>query len=181
MNTDWQKNETIQVIMGRRSIRLFEKRPVEQAKVDAILACAFAAPNSKNYRPCHFIVVDDQELLSRIGASAPLNGVVGKAPLAIAVCVDVAHCESAHKLTDGTWIEDSAAAMENILLAARSLGLEGVWLKVLNRPDKEGGILPLIPLPEGVKMFGMAVLGYAAEKKEPYEGVDRERLHHNRW
>ena len=78
-------------------------------------------------------------------------------------------------------MEDSACAMENILIAARALGLEGVWLQVPNRPERESVVPPLLGLPEGVRLFAMAVLGYGAEVKAPHSGVDSARLHRNSW
>lgn len=174
-------NATIRLILGRRSIRAFEARPVEPEKVELLLECAFAAPSAMNLQPCHLVVIDDRALLDRIAAASERTRMVGGASLAIAVCVDVAHYEKAHKLTDGTWMEDSACAMENILIAARALGLEGVWLQVANRPERESVVPPLLGLPEGVRLFAMAVLGYGAEVKAPHSGVDSARLHRNSW
>ena len=173
-------SETIRLILGRRSIRTFEARPVEPEKVEVLLECAFAAPSAMNLRPCHLVVVDDRQILERIGAASERTRMVGGAPLAVAVCVDVMHYEKIHKLTDGTWMEDSACAMENILIAARALGLEGVWLQIANRPEREGVVPPLLNLPKGFRLFAMAVLGYGAETKAPHSGVDPTRLHRNR-
>lgn len=105
----------------------------------------------------------------------------GGAGLAIAVCVDVPDYEARSGVTDGTWMEDGACAMENILLAARALGLEGVFMQVVNREDREGVIPPLLNVPEGVKVFALAVLGYASEETKPHSGVDEKRLHKNQW
>ncbi len=174
-------NATIRLILGRRSIRAFEARPVEPEKVELLLECAFAAPSAMNLQPCHIVAVDDRALLDRIGAASERTRLVGGAPLALAVCVDVVHYEKAHKLTDGTWMEDSACAMENILIAARALGLEGVWLQIANRPERESVVPPLLGVPEGVRLFAMAVLGYGAETKAPHSGVDSARLHRNSW
>lgn len=174
-------NEVVRTILGRRSIRVFENRKVEPEKVDVLLECAFAAPSSKNVKPCHVIVIDDASLLEKIGAVHAYTKMAGSAPLAIGVCVDVAKYEAEQKLTDGTWMEDSSCAMQNILIAARSLGLEGVWMQIVNRPDKEVGVSKLLNIPEGVKLFALAILGYGAETKHPHSGVDSARLHRNGW
>ena len=174
-------NEVVRTILGRRSIRVFENRKVEPEKVEVLLECAFAAPSSKNIQPCHLMVIDDASLLEKIGAVHKQTKMVTGAPLAIGVCVDVANYEKTHNLTDGTWMEDSSCVMENILIAARSLGLEGVWLQIVNRPDKEEGVSRLLNIPEGVKLFALAVLGYGAEFKIPHSGVDSTKLHRNGW
>lgn len=173
--------ETIRLIMGRRSVRKFEPKPVEAELAMTLLECAFAAPSSKNYRPCLFILIDDKTTLEKIGAATPAAKMAAGAGLGIAVCVDVPAYEAKSGQTDGTWLEDAAAAMENILLAARALGLEGVWMKVVNREDREGAIPPLLGIPKEVKLFAIALVGYPAETKEPHGGIDGDRLHKNYW
>ena len=174
-------NPVVQSIMGRRSIRTFEKREVEAEKVKILLECAFAAPSAMNIQPCHFIAIENQALLEKIGAASERTRMVAGVPLAIAVCVDVAQYEKIHKLTDGTWMEDGACAMQNMLIAARALGLEGFWLQIANRREREDAVPPLLQLPVGVRLLAMAVLGYGAESKAPHSRMDRTRLHHGIW
>ena len=181
MLNNTKSNETIQAIMGRRSVRVFEEKTVEPEKVTRLLECAFAAPSSMNIHPCHFMVIDDKALLGKIGASNERARMVAGAPLVIAVCVDVASYEKVHGLTDGTWMEDCACAMENMLIAARSLGLEGFWLQIANRPERESVIPPLLNLPQGVRVLSLAVLGYGTELKAPHSGMDEARVHRNGW
>ena len=174
-------NEVIRSILGRRSIRVFESRSVEPEKVEALLECALAAPSAMNLQPCHLIVIDEASLLEKIGAVHERTKMVAGAPLAIGVCVDVANYEKRHRLSDGTWMEDGSCVMENVLIAARSLGLEGSWLQIANRPEREEGVSRLLGVPEGVKLLALAVLGYGAETKSPHSGVDKARLHRNGW
>lgn len=180
MNTDLKDNETIRLILGRRSVRKFEARPVESEKVYTLLECAFAAPSSKNLKPCHVILIDDGEILQKIGAASEHARAAANAALAIAVCVDVSDYEKRSGSTDGTWMEDCSCVMMNILIAARALGLEGVWIQVLNRPEK-AGIPQVLGIPDDAKLFALAVLGYSDVNKPSYSGVDESRLHTNCW
>jgi nitroreductase len=127
------------------------------------------------------MVIDDKELLAKIGAASELIRMVAQAPLVIAVCVDVADYEKTHNLTDGTWMEDGSCAMENILLAARALGLEGFWIQIANRSEREKMVPPLLHIPDGVRILALAVLGYGAELKAPHSGTDKTKLHLNGW
>jgi len=174
-------NEVIRSILGRRSIRAFKKKNVEPEKVEVLLECAFAAPSAMNIQPCHLVVIDEAPLLKKIGTVHERTQMVGGTPLGIGVCVDVANYEKKHGLSDGTWMEDSACVMENILLAARPLGLEGVWLQIANRPEREEGVSRLLNIPKGVKLLALALLGYGSETKAPHSGVDNARLHRNGW
>lgn len=173
--------EMIKLIMGRRSIRKFEPRPIEPEKVMTLLECAFAAPSSKNRKPCHFVLIDDKAMLEKIGSATPEVKMAAGAALGIAVCVDVPAYERTSGLTDGTWMEDAAAAVENVLLAARALDLEGVWMQIVNRAERETTVPHLLGIPEGVKLFSIALVGYPAEEKSPHCGVDSTRLHKNGW
>jgi nitroreductase len=167
--------------MERRSVRKFEPRPVDPERARILLECGFAAPSSKNLKPCHIMLIDDPKLLKDIGSSTDQARVLLGAPLAVAVCVDVAHYETTSGLTDGTWMEDSSCVMMNVLLAARALGLEGVWLQIVNRAEREDRIPRLLGLPDGVKLFAIAVLGFPAVNHPPHSGVDDSRLHTNGW
>ena len=61
----------------------------------------------------------------------PNAAMAGKAPLAILVCGDLSLEES-----EGYWVVDCAAAVENMLLAAHALGLGAVWCGVY--PETSG-------------------------------------------
>ena len=181
LNADFASNETIRVIIGRRSVRKFTDQPVDSERTRILLECGFAAPSSKNIKPCHLICIDDKKTLEEIGNASPEVRAAAVAPLAIAVCVDVANYEKNHGLRDGTWMEDSSCAMMNILLAARALGMEGVWLQIVNRAEREGKIPQILGIPEGVKLFALAVIGFSEVSKAPHGGVDESRLHSNAW
>ena len=82
---------------------------------------------------------------------------------------------------DRAWVEDGAAVLQNILLAARGLGLEGVWLKVMDRSPRNEKIRPLLNVPGTVHIIGIAALGVGAEAKDPHRGYPAEKVHRDRW
>jgi len=114
------KKAAIENIMTRTSIRKYQNKPVEAAKIDTLIRAAMAAPTAVNKQPWHFVVVTDSELLQKLGGER-----FGKAPLAIVICGDM------EKALQGPgrdfWIQDVSAATENLLLAANALGLGAVW------------------------------------------------------
>ena len=175
--TNFHIDPTIGFILGRRSVRKFLPNAVIPEMVTTLLECAFAAPSAHNRRPLHFIVVDDRATLDALAKAHDSGKAMETAPLAIAVCADTSIMPEG----DMAWIEDAAAAMENILIAARALGLEGVWLKVMDRHPREERVTPLFGAPPHVKIVAIAVLGYGDEAKDPYRGVNEERIHRNVW
>ncbi|MDD4836977.1 MAG: nitroreductase family protein, partial [Dethiosulfovibrio sp.] len=64
-------NNVVNAILGRRSIRRYEDRPVEKEKIDALIRCASAAPSAGNGRPVHFVVIRDRVVLDGISKVHP--------------------------------------------------------------------------------------------------------------
>ncbi|WP_286952069.1 MULTISPECIES: nitroreductase family protein [Aminobacterium] len=174
---DKREHPVIKAILGRRSIRKFTTAPVEKEIIDILLECAFAAPSAHNQRPCHFIVIQERDILDRLAAAHDSGKMLAQAPLAIAVCADT----SFYPKEDLAWMEDAAAALENILLGARPFGIEGVWLKVMGRHPREERVCPILEVPDHIKVTGIAALGYPAEEKAPHKGVNDKALHKEKW
>ena len=172
-----RQNPLLQIILGRRSIRSFTPGPVDPEIRDILLECAFAAPSAHNRRPCHCIVIEDRVQLARLAEAHDSGKMLDKAALGIAVCAETA----GYPEGDRAWVEDGAAALMNILLTARGLGLEGVWLKVMDRSPRNEKIRPILNVPETVHIIGIAALGWGAEKKEPHSGYPAGKVHQNRW
>ena len=59
-----REHPAIQALLGRRSIRRFEERLVEEDTVALLLECACAAPSAANNRPWHFVVVTERAVVS---------------------------------------------------------------------------------------------------------------------
>ncbi|MGI6784071.1 MAG: nitroreductase family protein [Aminivibrio sp.] len=170
-------NQTIAAILGRRSIRKFTSDPVPGDIKRILLECAFAAPSAHGRRPCEFIVIEDRAVLDDLAEAHDSGKMLRQSPLAIAVCAQ----KEGYPEGDRAWVEDCAAAMENILIAARALGLEGVWLKVMDRHPRNEKIRPVLAVPPSVEVVAIAALGKGAEEKTPHEGLDEKKIHSNRW
>ena len=119
------KNIIYDNIISRTSVRSYTNQPIEQEKIELLLRAAMAAPSACNKQPWHFVVINDRKMLDKIPSFSPYASMVKEAPLAIVVCGDL------DKALDGWeqdfWIQDCAAATENILLMAHGLGLGAVW------------------------------------------------------
>jgi len=163
-------------ILTRRSIRKYKNREVPGEIMQEILKAAMAAPSAGNEQPWEFIVITDRKILDEIPRIHPYSNMIKQAPAAIVVCGDMGR--EKHK---GFWIQDCSAATQNILLAARALGLGTVWLGVY--PDEERAVLiqKLLGLPENVIPLSIIPVGYPAEEKPPSDRFDSSRIHYNRW
>ncbi len=162
-------------IMTRRSIRAYTDRPVSEESVTQLLRAAMAAPSAKNQQPWHFVVVRDRDLLEAIARSTPYSGMTRDAQLAVVVCA------AADERDPGYWPQDCAAATENLLLAANTLGLGAVWLGFYPLPERVEALRGLLGIPEDVVPFSVVPVGYPAEHPARVDRFDPQRIHSDRW
>ncbi len=190
-------NETLQTIKHRRSVRLFTKQEVSDDHINILLQAANEAPSAHNQQSWRFIVMRDQKrqelarlVTSKSGefprpASTLLRMAarsIAGAPAVIAIANSgdlIRHGtqlfkvekEMAHDFFRTMEIQSSAAAVENLLLAATSLGLSSVWLGILYLiKDK---VLEFLGEPKG-EFMAVVPVGYAATSshgphKQPLE------------
>lgn len=161
-------------IFGRRSIRKFLDRSVPEEMVRDILDAAMAAPSAGNAQPWQFVVVDDRELLDSLTDIHPYIKMVTQAPLGILVCGDL----SLEKY-QGYWVQDCAAAMQNMLLAIHSMGLGAVWTGIYPMEDRVQAFRERFNLPEHVIPLGFAPIGWPGQKSESKSRFKEDRIHKN--
>jgi nitroreductase len=150
-------NETLKTIENRRSIRTFTKQDIPEALLNVLLKAANEAPSAHNQQPWRFFIIRGQRkkdlahLVTNKSAAFPKPASVllrmaarsiVSAPVVIAVAntselithgvnLFKVNKEMAHDFFRTMEIQSSAAAVQNILLAATSLGLAAVWLGIL--------------------------------------------------
>ena len=73
---------------------------------------------------------------------------------------------------------DLAIAMENLWLAAQSLGLGGVWLGVAPEEDRMAMVEKILPIAPRQRAFAIFPLGYPAEEKDQQDRFKAERIHY---
>jgi nitroreductase len=168
--------EALEVIGSRRSIRKYTPKEVGEDVVRLLLAAAMAAPSAGNAQPWYFGVIDDRQLLQRIGIMHPNAEMAKDAPLAILACGDV----SLEKYA-GNWPLDCAAAVQNLLLAAHAVGLGGVWTGVYPDPQRMQDFRELLGLPDNIMPHTFVPLGYPAERVAREYRFQESRIFRNRW
>ena len=174
-------NATLNTIYQRRSIRQFQDKPVSDALIQAVLDAANQAPSAHNQQSWKFVVIRNEKkqdlarLVSKKAADFPKPSAsilrmagrsIGSAPVVIAAMNTGTLIEHGTELFNieaepaldffrTMEIQSSAAAVENLLLAATALGLGSVWLGILfliKRQvlsflgEKQGEFMAVIPL-----------------------------------
>ena len=165
--------EALEAIFKRRSIRNYQDRAVDQETLITLLKAATAAPSAANCQPWEFIVITEQEKLSELKNQLMFGRY--NAPAAIVVCGNM---KLAFKgVTQEMWVQDCSAALENILIAATSLGLGTVWIGVYTNPGVERQVKSTLNMPEYVIPLGVVYVGYPAEEKEARSRYNEKRVY----
>jgi nitroreductase len=167
--------DIFEAIEKRRSVRSFAvDKEVAEEIIEEILRCGCLAPSAGNVQPWRFIVVRDTELKRALAAAALGQDFVAKAPVVIVVCADL----SAHSLSYGQRgvelysIQDTAAAAQNMLLAATALGLGTCWVGAF-REEEAARVLGLV---KDMRPLALILVGYEAGETPPPRKMDCRRL-----
>ena len=153
--------EFSEVIAKRRSVRHFNtKLDVSDEDIRALLEAAVAAPTAGNIQPWRFVVVRSLEARERL-AEALHQKWATAAPVVIVVCVDPRPCSARYGDRGERLyaIQDTAAAVENILLAAVDRGLASCWIGAFDADavrEALGISAPITPV-------AILPVGYSAE------------------
>ena len=176
-NTTDNKNDAIETIMTRTSIRSFTDRAVSADTIEMLLRAGMAAPTAVNKQPWHFVVVNDRAKLDELGGNGRQSQMWKESPLAIVVCGDM------EKALEGPaqafWVQDCSAATENILLAAHALGLGAVWTGCYPMEERMTNVRQVLNLPENIIPLCVIVMGYPNESPAPKDKWKPENVTYN--
>lgn len=146
-------------IFNRRSIRKYLKKPVEFDKIAVILKSATKAPSAGNLQDYRFIVLTDKTVIRHVADHCTEQYWIAQAPVLIVVCADTERTEAYYGLRGQRLysVQNAAAAMQNILLAAYDLGLGSCWIGSF----EEEYLADALSIPDNVRPQGIITLGYA--------------------
>ena len=171
---------TIDAIMTRTSIRKFTDQPVADEEIRTILKAGMSGPSCVNARDWSFIVVKDKEKLNQMadangGPAKPLR----KAAFGVLVCGDLSR---AFPPAQDYWVIDGSIAAQNMILAAKDLGIGSVWLGTWPQMERVNAQAELFHLPEDQVPHSLIAFGYPDEAPE-VKGPEWEedRVHFEEW
>lgn len=179
-------NETLKVIRQRRSIRSYKDEQIRDEEIQAVLEAGLYAPNAGD-QAWHFTVVQNKEMLGKLNRAAkeaakrmdmPHLQALGNsekfdclygAPTLVVV--------SGNEKSPMPMDMDCAAATENMLIAAESIGLGSCWIFFVTMAfsSPQGPQLRKeLKIPEGYRPYDAAVFGYkkAATTEAPARKPD---------
>ncbi|MBN2532153.1 MAG: nitroreductase family protein [Spirochaetales bacterium] len=128
------------LMQQRKSIRSFNPdKEIASSDVKLILEAGRLAPSAGNMQTWHFFLIKDREKKRMIADAAYGQSFISDAPLVIVVAIDKIRATRGYG-NRGLYlygIQDTAAAIEHILLAARALKIGSCWVGAFNEEKLE--------------------------------------------
>ncbi|HNX30932.1 MAG TPA: nitroreductase family protein [Holophaga sp.] len=168
--------DAMDCLFTRRSIRSFKPEPLSPDAVREPIRAAMYAPSAGNQRPWHFLVVSRREDLAFIARIHPYAGMCLQAAGAVLVCGE----PGLAKYPD-MWVQDCAAATQNLLLALHAEGLGGVYVGVHPREERMKPLAAHFGLPASIVPFSLVPYGRPATVPEQPDRFMAERIRTDRW
>lgn len=193
-----------------RSIRKFQPVPVEREKIVKVLEAAIKAPNASFTEPWHFVVVTNEfvkrkftplyaeafrlyqsqrriitdEIKKRLEKAKHFAENIHEIPVMIFVFIDpekrAVKKGFLDKLNEQSMYGSVFPAIQNLMLAARGLGLGTVLTTLLNFYEED--VKNILNVPKPIELVAMVGLGYPAVKfSEPRRSPVTNFLHWEKW
>jgi len=167
-------NETINTILSRRSVRAYKQEQIKDEDLQIIINAGMFAPSAMNQQSWHFTAVQNKETLQKINqATKSILLKSGNKRFE-----EMAKLESFNAFYNAPTLIiisgdekaiapqcDCVLAMENIFLAASSIGIASCWIHAithLSSTEEGNTLLSELGIPKGNKLFASAAFGYSA-------------------
>ena len=156
--------DTLEAIRTRRSIRRYKNEVIPKADLETIVDAGRLAATGSNQQPWDFIIVTAKPMIANLKVSGAW---IEHASAVIVVVMDP---------KSRWWVEDGAAAIENMLLASTALGYGSCWVEGDALPY-EDMIKPLLGIPADRRVMALIPIGIPAETPNPRKKPLKEVLH----
>lgn len=164
----------LDIIRNRRSVRDFTDREISESAIDALIEAVRWAPSAGNLQSRKFYFVFNEEIRKKLGQAElkrDFAAFIARAPLVVVACVDL-HIASRYgdRGKQLYCIQDAAASIQNLLLAAHELGLGTCWVGAFN----EERIAGILDLPDNLRPVAVIPVGYPARTPKAPDRVARD-------
>lgn len=145
--------DAITALQTRRSIRKYQPTPVPRESLETMIDCARQAATARGLQPWEFVVITDRAMLDKLAEINEYGKFLAQTPAAVVVmCHDTTY-----------WLEDGCAATQNLMVAAKALGLGTCWIAGEKKPYAND-ICRLVGAPKDCKLICTIAVGYPAEE-----------------
>ena len=161
-------NEVLKTMLTRTSVKKYKSDEVPFDLLEKIIEAGIYAPSGKNWQAPIILAVTNKEMRDKLSKlNAKILGMgedfdpFYNAPVVLVVLSDKAR---------NTYVYDGSLAMENMMLAATSLGLGSCWIhrakETFELPEGKE-ILKNLGIEGEYEGIGNCIIGYADEERQP--------------
>lgn len=165
-------NEVIKNILNRRSVRVYSEEQIKQEDLELILQAGLFSPSACNAQPWHLTIVQDKNLINLLSDESKKEfinhenemfrkmaenekfNIFYNAPTIIVISGEKVSVEPR---------TDCAAATENMILAAESLGIGTCWIGLVTflfRSSRAAEYIKMLEIPDNYEPYYAIALGY---------------------
>lgn len=189
---DTDEHRVLQQLHERKSVRVYEERPVEDAVKQAVLEATIQAPSAGNMALYTILDITEPAIKAALAKSCDNQPFIATAPLVLIFCADYQrwydvfrkHCDEVRKPQAGDLFlaqADCLIAAQNAVVAAHSLGLGSCYIGDITENFEYHQ--KLLKLPRYVVPTAMLCMGYPTQQqlnrpKPPRFGV-ADMVHEN--
>lgn len=168
--------DILSIIKERRSIRKFKNQEVTDDIVEKLVEAAIWAPSAGNIQPWEFIIITEPETKKNLSNAAYKQTFIEQAPVTIVVCANEERSYQRYGTRGKTLycLQDTAAAIQNIHLTARSIGLGTCWVGAFDEEE----VAKIIKTPPAIRPIAIIPIGYPDENPSPRQKRPKEEIVH---
>ncbi len=157
--------EILSVIRKRRHIHNFKSNPISPSTIESLLEAARWAPSAGNLQPWEIVLVKSGSQKEKLVDAAGGKQYIHTAPVILVFCANLSRTAKRYgeRGTSLYVIQDTAAAIQNVLLAAKDLGLGSGWVGAFD----EQAVTEVLGLPSHVRPMAIILVGKSDEDPSP--------------
>lgn len=173
-------NQVIETIKDRRSIRRYLPEQIKEEELNTILEAGIYAPSGHNDQPWYFTVIQSKEVIEDLNVKTKLLMEKAKTDWIVKMAqnekyhvfynaptvVIVSGKKNNNKELPYCPMADCSAAAQNILLAAKSIGVASCWVGLTSFIFEEQEEVKKLNIPEEYEPLFAITLGYSAVTKD---------------
>lgn len=160
-------------ILGRRSIRRFEDRPIPVGDIETLMEALRWAPSAGNLQARRFFFILKKELRTALAGASYAQMFIAAAPLVVVACADMERIDQYGERGRTLYaVQDVAVAIENMMLEAHELGLGSCWVGAFD----DNTVSEILDLPEWVVPMAIVPVGYPAHLPSAPKRLKKEEM-----
>jgi len=157
--------DLLELIRTRRSVRKLSSAPLPEGTEEKLLDAFVWAPSGGNKQPWHIRIIRDPMGKQLLSESSFNQRTLVDAPVVFVVCADLDRAYAAYKERgrDLYCVQDTAAGVQNMLLAIHAMGLATCWVGAFN----EEKVAEVLALPKHLRPVAMLPVGAPLDQPSP--------------